>query len=356
MAKKNYEEGTKKIHATDMNEYVFLNKNWMVSKQTSDNIKKIIQKYLTKENINLILDDIYNKFIKGHLNQHGQVSGSRIRHLPTGKELAKGGFSIFAKNLTFNKNKRYLWDVSYENTSGLKTYLYSIDKIHLEKKKKAKIVDEFIEEYPNIIKKLEKDLKKTKKNKYLALYTMLHTYIRVGNLHHYKHLKHKVLTTLEKKDIKINNDNTCEFKFIGKDGVPQHIKKEFPEFYIKILKSKLEKLKNNEFVFTDEKTNLPLHSSDFSDILYRYTKKHFYPHIIRSFYADLTCKRFIDENKRKKLKRKHVNDCFLEIAANLGHKKYNKETKDWEVNFKITLDNYIRPKLVERMKKLYSKK
>ncbi len=100
--------------------------------------QKIIDLYATKDNINLLIDKISGKFIKGHIDKHEKINGARIKHLPSGKELARGGFSIFAKNLMINKKKKLLWDICYENTSGLKTYLYSTDKVELERKKNQK--------------------------------------------------------------------------------------------------------------------------------------------------------------------------------------------------------------------------
>lgn len=354
---KKYEEGSRKIKISDNNKYIFQNNEWKYTDAISSEIKKIIDLYATKENISLLIDKITGKFIKGHIDKHKKISGARIKHLPSGKELARGGFSIFAKNLAINKNKKLLWDICYENTSGLKTYLYSTDKVELERKKKSKTVDKFTLEHKNILKNVENDLQKTKETKYLALLTLLKTHMRVGNLHHYNNLKHKGLTTLQKKDIKINKKtNQCTFSFIGKDGVPQEITKKFPAYYIETLNKKLKTLKKDEFVFTSKKTSKPIHSSTFSNILFSYTNKHFYPHIIRSFYADLTCKNFITNNKNKKISKKEVETCFLEIAANLGHKKFNKKNNQWEINFKVTIENYIRPEYVEKMKSLYNNK
>ena len=49
------------------------------------------------------------------------------------------------KNLKFNNGSNHDWDICYENTSGLKTYLYSEDKLHLEQEKKFKLVQKFSE-------------------------------------------------------------------------------------------------------------------------------------------------------------------------------------------------------------------
>lgn len=346
-----YEIGTKRIKSQDLKQYIKTNSDWIIADNVPKCTQKAITNYLKTNKISLLIDEITTEFLKGHLNPEGKISGKRIKTLPNGKNLARGGFSIFAKNLKFNLDGKTSWDVCYENSSRLKTYLYTEEKIDLEKKRKAKIVDEFSKFYNEITKRLEKDIKTKNKTEYLALYTLLKTLIRVGNLEHYNHTKHKGLTTLQKKDIKINK-NKVTFQFIGKDAVPQNIQKEFPPFYITQLKKLLKSKKPNDFVFTDKKDK-PIHSITFTDILYSYTKKHFYPHIIRSFYADTECKQFLKHNK--KANKKQIEQKFLEIACNLGHKKYNKKKNEWEICYKVTINNYIRPEYTEKMKKLYNK-
>ena len=106
------------------------------------------------------------EFLKGSINPGNKISGARIKLLPNGTLLARAGFSLFAKNLKFNNDSNYDWDVCYENTSGLKTYLYSEDKLHLEQEKKFKLVQKFSENYNKIIFTVENNLEKIE---YLAL-------------------------------------------------------------------------------------------------------------------------------------------------------------------------------------------
>jgi len=249
---------------------------------------------------------------------------------------------------------KFEWDICYTNISGSKTYLYSEEKIELERKTKTKIVNNFIKEYKNIMLKLENDLKKSNDIKYLALYFLLTTYIRVGNIEYYKIYKHKGLTTLQKNNIKINNlNNEIQFKFIGKDGIPQNIIKQFPEFIIKKLKNKLKKLNDDDFVFTNKKLQ-PIHSDIFSKILFKYTNKHFYPHIIRSYHADIECKNFLKNHKKPQTKIKIISK-FEKIANDLGHKKFDKNKNKYVPDYKMTIDSYIRPEYVNKMKQLYEK-
>lgn len=352
-----FEVGTKRIKTSDLQLYKKTQDDWKLSKTISIETQKILQLYKENNLINVLIDNNSPEFLKGYLDKKKMPSGSRITVLPNNHKLARGGFSLFAKNVKINP--KYLenncsWDVCYENSSGLKTYLYSEQKIHIEREAKTKLVNQFIRKYPDILDKLENNLLQSKsKNiiEYLALYTLIKTYMRVGNLEYYNQTGHKGLTTLQKKDIKIRlNDNIVEFNFIGKDGVPQHIMKEFPQKYIIPLQNHLDKIKKVDFVFTDI-NGLPLHSSIFSKILFRYTQKHFYPHIIRSCYADSECRKFI-KNHKVATKNQVINK-FKEIAENLGHKKYSKKKEDWIISYKVTIENYIRPEYVEKMKESY---
>ncbi len=349
-----FQNGIKRIKAKDLKLYQKKQAKWIPLDDMPKHTKDAVFHYSENKNLDILIDEISKDFLKGFLNSKEIPSGKRVKLLPSGKALARGGFSLFAKELTFNtKAKKTQWDVCYTNTSGLKTYLYSEDKLELEHKKKAKLVDSFIKKYPEIINKLEKDLKSKKTIEYLALYTLIKTHIRVGNLEYYLSHKHKGLTTLQKQDITVNAKNNCVvFSFIGKDGVPQHVEKEFPAYYVKILQAILNKKKKEDFVFTDINGH-PLHSEVFSSILYNYTKEHFYPHIIRSYYADTTIAMYLKENKNKtKLTKKDVEAKLFEVANELGHKKFNKKKNEWVLSYAVTIENYIRPKYVEEMKKL----
>ncbi|MFW6286057.1 MAG: hypothetical protein ACOC16_02950 [Nanoarchaeota archaeon] len=353
MKNKSYiENGSKRIK-TDKKIYIKKHNKWIFFDNISNKQNKIIQLYEKNNLINILIDNDDPEFFKGYINSKKHICGKRINILPSNKKLARGGFSLFAKNLEINTKSFYQWDICFENESGLKTYLYNEDKIHIEKEKKAQIVDEFIISYQTIIKKLKKDIQTKKKfTKYLALYTLIKTLIRVGNIEYYILNSHKGLTTLQKKDITIKNDNKIIFEFIGKDGIPQKHEIKFENFYIEKLNQILNEKKENDFIFTNSKGE-PLHSITFTKILYQYTNKHFYPHIIRSYYADTKCLHFI--KKHKKTTKQEVDKIFLYIAKKLGHKKYNKKKQIWEICPKVVLTSYIRPKYIEDMKKLYQK-
>ena len=247
----------------------------------------------------------------------------------------------------FTPNLHAFWGVVpavvivFVNSLGLKTYLYSEDKIHLEQEKKFKLVQKFSENYDKIISNIENNLAKIE---YLALYTLLKTVIRVGNYDYYLKNSHKGLTTLLKRDISVEGEKIL-FDFIGKDGVPHQIKKEFSEEYIVKLKKILSTRKKDEFVFTGLKGK-PLHSEDFSSIFFNITQEHFYPHIIRSHHADSKCLDFLEG----KIEIQNTEKLFFQIAKDLGHKKYNKKKEQWEISPNITIKNYIYPEYVKKIR------
>jgi len=338
---KDFDIGTKRINYASLKLCIKTSTSWDFLDELSEDLNSIISQYSKNKTLHHLIDEKHPEFLKGSLSPENKISGERIKLLPEGTQIARAGFSIFAKNLRFNKDPNHEWDVCYENTSGLKTYLYSEDKIHLEQEKKFKLVQKFSENYDNIISNVENNLEKIE---YLALYTLLKTFIRVGNYDYYLKNSHKGLTTLLKRDISVEGDKIL-FDFIGKDGVPHHIKKEFSEEYIVKLKRILSSRKEDEFVFTGLKGK-PLHSEDFSSIFFNITQEHFYPHIIRSHHADSKCLDFLEG----KIEIQDPEKLFFQIAKDLGHKKYNRKKEQWEISPTITIKNYIYPEYVKKIR------
>ena len=89
-----------------------------------------------------------------------------------------------------------------------------------------------------------------------------------------------------------------------------------------------------------------MHSEDFSSIFYSITKEHFYPHIIRSHHADSRCLDYLNG----KIDIQDPEKLFLDIAKDLGHKKYNKKKETWETSPSITIKSYIYPEYVKRIR------
>ncbi len=333
-----FDIGTKRINSTSHKLFIKTSTAWDYEEEIPEGLKIIISQYSKTNNLNFLIDEKHPDFLKGSLSNENKILGERIKLLPDGQQIARAGFSLFAKNLRFNNDPDHEWDVCYENTSGLKTYLYSEEKIHLEQEKKFKLVQKFSEHYDKIIRNVENNLEKIE---YLALYTLLKTFIRVGNYHYYLKNSHKGLTTLQKKDISVEG-NIVLFDFIGKDGVPHSIKKKFSKKYILKLKKILFSRKKNDFVFSGSRGK-PLHSEDFSSIFFNITKDHFYPHIIRSHHADSRCLDYLNG----KIDIQDPEKLFIEIAKDLGHKKYNKKKGQWEISPNITIKSYIYPEYVK---------
>jgi hypothetical protein len=349
---KELEVGSLRIKSSDFRLFVKENRDlWKVVSDLDSIVLDVLDMYSSNDNLDLLVDLHDELFLRGSLTPEEQICGARIMVLPNGEQLARAGFSLFAKDLKFNfDDEEKLWDVCYTNASGLKTYLYSDSKVHLEQDKKLRLVDKFENHYLEIFETCEKKIKSKSCNvSDLALYVMLNTFIRVGNIEYYKRFNHKGLTTLQKKDVVIAS-NIVSFNFIGKDGVPQSIAKKFPSFFVKKFEEFISKKSDDDFIFTNSNGNC-IHSDSFSKILFDLTGEHFYPHIIRSHYADMTCKNFLKTHRTAT--KEEVEAVFLEIAENLGHKKYNKKEDVWDSNFSVTLMNYINPIYSERMINLY---
>lgn len=317
-------------------------------------IPQIVLKYKKLKNVDLIRDSKYPKFVKGLLTEDGNAIGERIKHLPNGKEL-HDYFSIFAKGLTINENSgKTHWDLVFQLPCGELSYIYTKEKYDITREKKAEIVDKFDKNYNTIKSEVNRLL--GHQNLAMPTLTLLSTLARVGNHEYFITHKHKGLSTLQKKDITIKG-NSVNFKFIGKDGVPQNITESFPKKYIDLLKQNLSKLKKDDFVFTNEHHGTPLHGEEFTRFFKSITGEHFYPHIVRSHYADKTCKEFIENNKHRKgkVEKKEVDELYTSIALKLGHKKFVKKDNEWEPSFQVTINSYIRPSYVKEIEELHGK-
>lgn len=344
-------KGTKRIKSRDLNLYEKDKDDWILLNSYEPQTRKIIEIYKKEKQLELLIDNFLSDFLKGRKTPEDKPAGERINILPNGKKLARGGFSLFAKNIELNLYPTPSWAVKYENTSGTTTYLYDEDNIHLEHEKKNKLVNKFIKLLPEILEKLIKDIETKKDIKYIMLLILIKTKMRVGDTHHFHHLGHKGLTTLQKGDIKINN-NKLYFNYTGKDGVPQEHNVELETNILKKIYNHIKTKESYEFAFTNIK-NHPFHSHNFSDILFEYTNEHFYPHIIRSAYADSEIKKFIRNHKTAT--KEQIKNKYIEIGKELGHKKFNKKKKEWETDYKVTIKNYIREEYVEKMNELGNK-
>jgi len=238
----------------------------------------------------------------------------------------------------------------FENPSGFR-YLYAVDKIRRAKTHKTHIVDQFARYYPRLKRNVLKDLRSEGCVHSVALFTMMKTYMRVGNEIYYKAHGHKGLTTLQKTDITIRGHNVF-FNYRAKDGVPIHICVRFPDVYIKRLASLLALKKPDSFVFSHESGH-PMDGTEIKKAIKDYCGREFFPHIIRSYYADTEVKKFF--RKHRKATKKEVFDLLIRIAAKLGHMRFKKKEQTWVESPKVTVNNYIRPEFVERLHAYYSR-
>jgi hypothetical protein len=337
--------GTIRIQVKGLVPYQKTKTSWKKCSQKFPKVKQIFKLFKAHQNLDVLVDKVNPRFLKGQLLK-GKIQGARINILPDGTKIDKA-YSLFADHLTVHDQKsNEHWDVLYQNPGGTWAYCYSLEKKTKNTIKKYKKVHQFDKVYSNLNKNVSLALKNKKDNLALPMYTLLKTRMRIGNEIYYKLHNHKGLTTLKKKNIKITK-NTIEFQYVGKDGVPQDIVKEFPVSYIKRMKEHLKKIKKEDFVFVSNTGKL-LHEKDFKLAFKRYCGKEFYPHIVRSHYATSKVKDFI--KGKKKLNKKEVNELYLEIASSLGHKRFVKKDNVWKESFSVTVGHYIEPKLVERVK------
>jgi hypothetical protein len=333
----------------DLKTYKKTKRSWKKTSQKFPEIIKVVKLFKAHKNFKTLIDTKNPKFLKGQLSSEGQPQGARINILPDNQKLDKA-YSLFAKHLTFHDQDSHdHWDVIYQNKGGTYAYCYTLEKKRLHSIRKYKKVHEFAKVYNKLSKNVEKSLKDKEDHLAIPMYTLLKTHMRIGNEIYFKAHGHKGLTTLKKNDIKIRGSKVI-FNYLAKDGVPRLIEQKFPVGYINRLKTSLKKIKKEDFVFASCKTGHPLGEIQFKKAFKNYCGKEFYPHIVRSHFATSKVKSFL-KNKRKATK-EEVNSLFLSIAAKLGHKKFVKKEQVWKNNYSVTINHYIQPDLVERVKEI----
>jgi len=333
----------------DLNIYEKTLKSWKKQKQKNKdfpNLFEVIKLFRANNSFSELIDKINNKFLKGQLSPEGKLQGARINILPDGKKI-DGAYSLFSKQLTIHdESNNSHWDVIYKNPNGKFAYHYTLDKKNKATNNKYKNVEEFEKKYPILEKNVLKSLKDENDFMVLPMFTLLKTYMRIGNEIYYKAHKSKGLTTLKKSDVKIDK-SLVNFKYLGKGGIPQNIIKTFPEIYVNRLRDILLKIKEDEFVFKKEDGNL-LDENDFKKAFKRYIGEEFYPHIVRSYFATKQTEDFL--KKHKNPKKQEVKSFLISVAEELGHKRFCKKTDCWEDSYSVTISHYIKPKLAEKLR------
>ena len=346
MKKNSVPAGLIRIKTKDFRVYEY-DKGWKLSKKEFPDAVKVIKLFGANNNFKTLIDNKNPEFLKGQIFK-GNIQGARINVLPDGRKLDKA-YSIFSKNLVIHdEESNDHWDVLYQNPNGKYAYLYTLKKKNKSIKNKYKAVEEFGKRYRRLYKNVLNALKNRKDILALPMYTLLKTYMRVGNEIYYRAHGHKGLTTLKKSDIEINGNNV-RFNFIGKNNVPMNIAERFPLLYIRRLREIIKKLRDSDFVFSNDSKH-PLKDTQFMNAFERYCGKKFYPHIVRSYYATKKAKEFL--KKHKSATKKEIKELYSEIADKLGHKKFAKKNNLWHSNYNITIHYYLEPEIVRRINSL----
>ena len=339
--------GTIRIMASDLNSYEKTEASWEKSSRIFPEAMLIIKLFKKSGKFSHLTDKKNPEFLKGQLAPDGMTQGARINILPNGKELSKA-FSLFASHLMIHdENAKHHWDVIYKNPGGTHSYLYTKEKIKQFGKKKYQIVEEFKKYYPKLKARVYAALKNENDPFAVPMYTLLKTYMRVGNEIYYKLRRHKGLTTMKKNDIVIK-DNKVSFHYIGKGGVPTSITNTFPTVYIDRLRNLLERIDDSSFVFANGNTGHPINEEHFKAAFKKYCGKEFYPHIVRSFYATNRVQDFLATHKS--LDKKEVHDLFYSIAEKLGHKRFIKKENVWRESYTVTINHYVQPEILEKLR------
>jgi|GEM_PF-443869 len=348
-AAKRVEEGTIRIRARDLRVVEKTRRSWKVSSRALTEAMEVIRLFRAHNDFGFLIDKKDTRFLKGQLSPEGRCQGARIKMLPDGRKLDKA-YSLFAEHLTIHdESSNEHWDVLYRNPGGTYSYGYVLEKKERALKRKYRAVSEFGRLYPKLMRRVYSALKNRKDRLAVPVYTLLKTYMRVGNEIYYKAHGHKGMTTLKKSDITIRG-KAVTFKYLGKDGVPRSITESFPAIYITRLREMLKPIKRSSFVFVNPSTGHPLRDTDFEHAFRRYCGRPFYPQIVRSYYATTKAMDFARAHKRAT--REEVRSLFLSIAGKLGHRRFSKKERSWKENYNVTTHYYIRPDIVERINSL----
>lgn len=330
----------------DLSVYVFGAGRWKKSTKTvPPSVSVAVRLFKANGNFSLLIDAKNQKFLKGQLSPEGRAQGARLSVLPDGTKLDKP-YSLFATGLTFHDESSHShWDVIYQNPNGKYAYLYALEKKKAAIQSKYRKVREFAKKYPLIRKRVTRALHDHSDMLAVPMYTLLVTYMRVGNETYYKANGHKGLTTLVKQDVVVQGNMTT-FRFRAKSGVPMTITEKFPAQYIARMRRLLRSKKSRDFIFTDEKGS-PLRDTHFMQAFERYCGKRFYPHIVRSYYATSCAEYFLSSHP--KATKQQVRELFFSIAEKLGHKKFVKKENRWKESYTITIHYYLEPHVLEKI-------
>jgi hypothetical protein len=347
--KKTIPVGTIRIKVKDLHPYEKTRTGWKKSGKEFPEALHVVELFKAHSNFSPLIDAKDMHFLKGQLSPDGHCQGARVNVLPDGRRLDKA-YSLFAEHLTVHdETSNDHWDVLYRNPGGTYSYVYTLEKKLKFMRKKYREVEELEKYYPTIEAEVMNALEDKDDDMAVPMYTLLKTYMRVGNEMYYKAHGTKGLTTLKKKDIEIKGKSVT-FRYISKGYVPREFTEEFPTIYIKRLRKMLEHLKPSSFVFVNPKTGHPLSDMHFKQAFGRYCGREFYPHIIRSYYATEKAKEFL--NMHESVKKHELLEFYRFLAAKLGHKRFAKKDHEWKESYNVTIHHYIQPGVLSRLNSL----
>jgi len=339
-------KGTVRIRARDLAVVEYTGKTWRKSTRKFPTALNAAKLYKARGSLGDITDKKDPRFIRGYY--YKRPIGARITIHPNGNKLDKA-FSIFAPHLTIHDEKSHdHWDVLYQNPGGTWSYVYTLAKRQKHVRKKYKLVDKFAKHYPKLRHNVVKALHDENDDLALPMYTLLKTCMRVGTETYYRAHGHAGLTTLTRRNIDVDG-NVVTFRYLSKGGVPRQITERYPETYLVRLLNTIEPLKQNSFIFTNA-NGKPFSDRHFKQAFKKYCGQEFYPHIVRSFYATARVKQFL--KGRRKASKEEVKDLFTSIAEKLGHRKFDKHTNEWKECYNVTMNYYVQPEILERVKKI----
>ena len=153
-------------------------------------------------------------------NERNTDIGSEIIDEDTINKIKKLKIPPSYDNVVILNNKKIL-AYGYDS-KGRKQVIYNSKHIEKQNEQKYEKIKKFDKHFIKIKKQVAKDLKSSdEKNKIIAIIItlILSCGFRIGNIKYEKQNKSYGITTLNYSHIKLLNDNTVSFDFIGKKGV-----------------------------------------------------------------------------------------------------------------------------------------
>lgn len=242
----------------------------------------------------------------------------------------------YQKVLISKTKKSNLQAIGYDD-KGRRQYIYN--KKYTQKNSDRKFKNYIIlgKYLPQIQKDLSKKINKLIKKPYLqwkqpesnisiVVYLLNNCYFRIGNMKYYKDNNSHGILTLQKKHIKLLDNNKFKIEFVGKKGVNNCCIKQDKKLFIILKKLKST---NNEFLFDYNNTNL---SNEFITNYLKDFNKDITPKMFRTWHTNCffvsILKKHINtlieiQSMTKTSREKNKKKIFKKIIVELSEKFYN---------------------------------